>query len=1054
MTPPGQIQTVPYSCLFAIRGILVERPRLITKAYVTTESSAPPEQGQIVRLRHKAWAVTSVTRSGRKTAEAVHRVGLECLSDDALGHEIQVIWEREVAPRALESTSLPLPSSVDSPEMLEAFLRALRWSSASIALGDVLQAPFRGGIQIEEYQLAPVVRASKMPRVRLLIADDVGIGKTIEAGLIAQELIHSHRASRILVLCPAHLKQKWADEMAEKFGLEFKIIERETVIQMRKEFGPTINPWASFPRLITSIDYLKTEHPKRLFEEFGMRHREEQAAAKAWDLLILDEAHNVAPAGRNKYVRDSDRTSLMRAIAEQFEHKIFLTATPHNGYRESFTGLLELLDNLRFSRGTTLDKAQLSTVTIRRLKEEIRNADGSPRFPERIILPRDEAQDPGLYVDLSEPEREVFDLLQKYTVSRLAGTDKRTERPTQFVLTLLKKRALSSPMALRESLVQHTETVGVREELEIGDSLFRRLEQRESEDWSDDDEKEDVIQAATEAASRLCQDLQVNEKQWLQRMFEIVDGLAGGHVVKADAKAATLLRWINTNLRTNDAWNGERVIIFTEYKHTLEYLALILEEAGYGDAVARIVGGMRNKDRRHVNEQFQAAPELSPVRILLATDAASEGADFQKYCRNLIHYEIPWNPVRLEQRNGRIDRHGQTADEVRIHHFVFRGQEDSEFLKRIVEKVETIRADLGSVGALIADDVQRYSLRRDVKIDEVSRNAQQKLAHQDLGLDEQSDDDVAHMIEVLNHARESLGITDEAQLDLLERAFELEGVPEAIERRENGRFVLFDVPGLWTECRRYLSREDLERPLSFDRADARDHDEVMIVHLDHPLMRRATAAFRSQMWRDHTGDSSGLSRVTIRASTELAKPVIRAWGRLVLLGAEHNRLHEGLVSCTAEIQQSGAVHCEASEAFNGSVFEGDIGLVRTELKPHLSEISEMLRDAGDTKAEELKSVLQSRGVEAEKHARGLATERMAAIRTAIKDWEKEAAAAQIDLFDDEFEQKSNDMQALKDRLESLAAEREIEPKRQRSLYKMIDKRVYPVALEVFWPSGR
>lgn len=114
-----------------------------------------------------------------------------------------------------------------------------------------------------------------MSRVRLLLADDVGLGKTIEAGLVIQELIHSHRANSVLIICPAHLKIKWVDEMADKFGLEFKIIDRDSVLKMRKEYGPSINPWASFPRLVTSIDYLKTEHPRRLFNEFTQRRLEE-----------------------------------------------------------------------------------------------------------------------------------------------------------------------------------------------------------------------------------------------------------------------------------------------------------------------------------------------------------------------------------------------------------------------------------------------------------------------------------------------------------------------------------------------------------------------------------------------------------------------------------------------------------------------------------------------------------------------------------------------------------------------------------------------------------
>ena len=316
------------------------------------------------------------------------------------------------------------------------------------------------------------------------------------------------------------------------------------------------------------------------------------------------------------------------------------------------------------------------------------------------------------------------------------------------MLTLLKKRALSSPLALRESLVTHTESVGVREELGVGESLFRALEERD-EDWSDDEEKEDHIEATTEAASRLCKAPSPNEKRWLQRMFEIADGLR----TQPDSKATALLRWIERHLRADGAWNDERVIVFTEYRHTLEYLKEVLEDAGYGAAVLTIVGGMPDKDRIAVNAAFQTPPDEHRVRILLATDAASEGADFQKHCRNLIHYEIPWNPVRLEQRNGRIDRHGQTADEVRVHHFVFRNNADSEFLSRIVEKVEAIREDLGSVGALIAENVRLHALGSRVDIDAIEKDARRELARQELHFGTAADDEVARVVRALHDAR-------------------------------------------------------------------------------------------------------------------------------------------------------------------------------------------------------------------------------------------------------------------------------------------------------------
>jgi len=890
-----------------------------------------------------------------------------------------------------------------------------------------------------------------------LIADDVGLGKTIEAGLIAQELIHTHRASNILVLCPSHLKQKWVDEMAEKFGLEFRIIEGKSVIEMRREFGPTINPWASFPRLVTSIDYLKTEHPRRLFLEFAMRIENQRGSAKPWDLLILDEAHNVAPAGRKKYVRDSERTSMMRELTEMFEHKLFLTATPHNGYRESFTGLLELLDNLRFSRGTDLDKKQLQAVTIRRLKQDIKNTDGTPRFAKRVILPRDSEQDPELYVDLIGAERESFDLLAKYTKSRLAKVDRLSERPTQFVLTLLKKRALSSPMAFRESLITHSTTVGVREELDIGDSLFRVLEQRESEDWSDDDEKEAAVEAATSAASRLCKELSSEEKSWLTRMAELATSYASLDQIKPDSKASALLRWIEQNLRTDDEWNDERVIIFTEYRHTQAYLERLLRDAGYSEAVKIIRGGMPNTERIEANSAFQSPPEKTKVRILLATDAASEGADFQKYCRHLIHYEIPWNPVRLEQRNGRIDRHGQRAAEVRIHHFVFRNQEDSEFLQRIVEKVETIRADLGSVGALIAENVRKRALGHSINFDRVDMEVRQhertKAAKAEFDIGPSDDEDVISMVKALNEAKTTLGLTDEAQMALLECAFELEGCSEGLRRRGESGFALYEVPNRWSECKRYLSRQ-FERVLTFSRSDAREFDDLNVVHLEHPLMRRAMAAFRIQMWRGHEG--AGLNRVTVSEVSGLEDAEVTAWGRLVLLGPNQNLLHEGLVRCDARFCGEDWLGHNRSQTneIEVSHFQGDFSLVRSFVGPHIETLTALLKEKSDSRANELKKLLEVRGVNAEKHSRSLASERIRAIRKEIGKREKDAADDQLLLFDtEERNQYDCDSAALNARLSELESERETEPKRQRALYRVTNQRVYPVALEIRLPEG-
>lgn len=285
--------------------------------------------------------------------------------------------------RALEKGALPEPAGFDEPRRHDAFLDAVRWGAISSANLRALQSPFRSGVDIEDYQLDPVVRALGMPRVNLLVADDVGLGKTVETGLVVQELMLRHRIRTVLVVCPASIQIQWRDQMRDKFGLEFRIVDSSLMKDLRRRRGLHVNPWTHFPRLITSMDFLKRERVMRLFRE-TLPAEGEPAFPRRFDLLVVDEAHNVAPSGTGRYATDSARTQAIRTIAPHFEHKLFLTATPHNGYPESFSYLLELLDPQRFARGVPPDKAQLGRVMVRRLKSELSPRwDGTPRFPKR-----------------------------------------------------------------------------------------------------------------------------------------------------------------------------------------------------------------------------------------------------------------------------------------------------------------------------------------------------------------------------------------------------------------------------------------------------------------------------------------------------------------------------------------------------------------------------------------------------------------------------------------------------------------------------------------------
>jgi SNF2 family DNA or RNA helicase len=373
-----------------------------------------PEVGQLVVVRKRPFVVVEIVPSAVNLATASkftsHLLKLSSVEDDGLGEELDVVWELEPGTSVHEKSTLPEPTSFDDPKRLQAFLDAVRWGAISQSDDRALHSPFRSGIEIDDYQLDPVVRALSMPRVNLLIADDVGLGKTIEAGLVVQEMILRHRVRSVLIVCPSSLQLQWRDEMRDKFGLEFRIVDSEGISQLRRKRGIHVNPWGHFPRLITSIDFLKRERPLRSFRE-TLPAGEEAAYPRPYDLLIVDEAHNVAPSGRGQYATESMRTLAIRSLTPHFEHKLFLSATPHNGYSESFAALLELLDNQRFARAVSPDRAQLDAVMVRRMKNELKlRWDGSRRFAERQVK--------HLEVPYTEEERKGHRALQEYTALR------------------------------------------------------------------------------------------------------------------------------------------------------------------------------------------------------------------------------------------------------------------------------------------------------------------------------------------------------------------------------------------------------------------------------------------------------------------------------------------------------------------------------------------------------------------------------------------------------------------------------------------------------------
>lgn len=881
---------------------------------------SPPEQGQLVDVRQSRFVVTEVQKTALPSNPLTsgldagqHLVTLSSVEDDALGQELQVIWELEPGVRVYEKAELPEPTGFDAPDRLDAFLDAVRWGAASTADIHNIQSPFRSGIDIEDYQLDPVVRAIRMPRVNLLVADDVGLGKTIEAGLVAQELILRQRVRRILIICPSSLQIQWQEQMRDKFGLDFRIVDSSLMKELRRRRGIHVNPWTHFPRLITSIDFLKRDRPIRLFREV-LPGEGESIYPRKFDLLIVDEAHNVAPSGSGKYAIDSQRTAAIRLLVPHFEHKLFLTATPHNGYRESFTALLELLDMQRFARGVEPDRKQLQVVMIRRLKRELPPRwDGTPRFAERKLE--------AISVGYSEAERRVHAALQDYTtLRRKAAADDPTELyATEFVLKLLKKRLFSSPAAFATTLEQHQRSIQTakrRVAAKPAVGILRRQVEQVEEEFADDFAYEESTEDAIANTSRLFRALTAEEQALLAEMQAWADGATR----QADSKAQELLNWIKAYIKPNGEWSNQRVLIFTEYRATQKWLYDLLASQGLAadERLMTLYGGMDSQDRETVKAAFQADPALAPVRILLATDAASEGLDLQNYCSKLIHYEIPWNPNRMEQRNGRIDRHGQKASEVLVYHFVGRDyrsavgtppgnlEGDLEFLMRAALKVNTIREDLGKVGLVIASQVEEAMLGRRVTLDTSQSEQESEPIRRMLKFERSVREQVERLREQLNETRRNLRLSPENIKSVVEIGLELADQPALIPVDAAGQlYHLPQLRGSWAACAEGLAHPHTGeiRPIVFDPDQANGRDDRVLVHLNHRLVQMCLRLLRAEVWSRE--GRKKLHRVTARIvpSSALEFPAVVAYGRLVILGGDQQRLHEEVITAGGSLKE-------------------------------------------------------------------------------------------------------------------------------------------------------
>ncbi|MGR6320070.1 DISARM system SNF2-like helicase DrmD [Micromonospora soli] len=857
-----------------------------------------PTIGDLVAVRGQRWVVSDV-----QDGEHSSLVSLQSVEDGRYGHTLDVIWEVEPGRQVLPSGSLPnvADGKFDSPQRLAAFLDAVRWSAVTSADVKTLQAPFRSGVAIEDYQLEPVARAVDAPRVNLLLADDVGLGKTIEAGLVAQELLLRHRARRIMIVCPAGLTLKWQDEMAEKFGLDFTIIDSERCAAVRRSHGSAANPFEVYPLSIVSLPWLRGQKAQRLLDEVLPANG--PTYPRTFDLLILDEAHHVAPAApKQVYAVDSQQTKLIRRLAPHFTHRLFLSATPHNGYQASFTALLEILDNQRFARGVKADQAAVKDTVVRRLKRDIENPDGTPRFAERNAS--------AIPVAYPEDERQIHALLTQFAeLRRKRLNSQRGRKATDLVTLLLKKRLFSSPAAFAHTVRVYLETLASKKglpSLTAGDDVPEWMDEFMDDLATYDDEQ--LAEAEDDALNRvrpMQPDPTSDETALLEKMLD----WAEAKEAQPDAKARELINYLTAVCKPDGRhWTNERVVVFTEYRDTQQWLADLLRQEGLGgEGLALLHGGTPTDEREQIRLAFQAHPTERPVRILVATDAASEGIDLQNHCHRLVNYDIPFNPNKLEQRIGRIDRYGQKVN-PEIQHFVGTGfgkpvdsfEADLEFLSRVATKVARMEEDLGSVNAVLSDAVQRRMLGEQVGVDIDSGKGKTGGS---LPTESNVREQVRRLRADLDKTVEELGITPPAVKRVVDTALEL-ARQQPLKRHTDDKHLLgglYAVPpltGSWQRASAGLTaklQDDDEPPrqlpVTFDPQVAKgDRDGIVLAHLNHPLVAMSTRLLRAGV----SNPDIGLHRVTAVVSDDstLEDVLVGAYSRFVLVGADGVRLHE------------------------------------------------------------------------------------------------------------------------------------------------------------------
>ncbi|MHA1251088.1 MAG: helicase-related protein [Candidatus Helarchaeota archaeon] len=648
--------------------------------------------GEIVKARNRLWRIDQIHIDNKNNHKFIY-YSVSSITGSPFSQILVPSIEK------IEKSDIPMPSSdkIGQPIYQNLLLTALKLdliygTSSFISLQNSKVIPI-------SYQMVPVLMALNLQEVRLLLADDVGLGKTIEAGLIIQELLGRKRINRVLFITPANLREHWQTILRNYFGIEAVIMSRRNRRYLESELLVGGNPWGYYNFIIVSIDYAKRPGIK------------EEIFQVNWDMIVIDEAHNVMKphlGTEDTYSKNFKKSyGFAKELAAKYPHLLLLTATPHNGYRDSYASLLELINPKIITKTHSEIKINrdiaINHICQRRRKDVIEwlKKDGYSKnpFPERDS---DE-----IYITPSNKFFETVRLLNDFSKHVIEYSKKSSSdniKLNYWTILHFHKRLISSPYALICSIENRLDEIDNKlnkKYLAIEDlHSFLSLEEA-AQSVMDGNETDRLTE--DEMDSRTDRLILTEELNYLKKEKELLNKvkISAKELMNYDSKIQELIN----EILPKQLKISKKIIIFTRYIDTLRYISKNIQNAINNELKFKNIEliTIHGQMPPHKRQENYNAFLKSSAAILISTDCMSEGIDLHFSANQIINYELTWNPNRLEQRNGRIDRFGQPKSKVYIRTLILKDTLEMDILQLLVNKAYEIKKEYGFVPGFFGD---------------------------------------------------------------------------------------------------------------------------------------------------------------------------------------------------------------------------------------------------------------------------------------------------------------------------------------------------------------